>query len=94
MLMNEKNSTVILRCSPRSGEPRRIGHSRQRPRPSFETPRKSAAPQDDVECVEMFAAFARHKIGEQGCENKAPRKRERSRRIQCSIIEEGQAKFR
>ena len=27
------------------GEPRRMGH--KRPRPSFETPRKSAAPQDD-----------------------------------------------
>jgi hypothetical protein len=27
------------------GEPRRIGHKRLRP--SFETPRKSAAPQDD-----------------------------------------------
>jgi hypothetical protein len=27
------------------GEPRRIGH--ERPGPSFETPRKRAAPQDD-----------------------------------------------
>jgi hypothetical protein len=27
------------------GEPRRMGH--KRPRPSFETPRKRAAPQDD-----------------------------------------------
>jgi hypothetical protein len=27
------------------GEPRRIGHKRKRP--SFETPRKRAAPQDD-----------------------------------------------
>ncbi len=35
---------VILRCSPRSGEPRRIGPGR--PRRSFETPRKSAAPED------------------------------------------------
>jgi tripartite-type tricarboxylate transporter receptor subunit TctC len=37
--------SVILRCSPRSGEPRRIGRGRSR-RP-FETPRKGAAPQDD-----------------------------------------------
>ena len=37
--------SVILRCSPRSGEPRRIGHGRSRR--SFETPRKGAAPQDD-----------------------------------------------
>jgi tripartite-type tricarboxylate transporter receptor subunit TctC len=36
---------VILRCSPRSGEPRRIGHGHSRR--SFETPRKGAAPQDD-----------------------------------------------
>jgi hypothetical protein len=34
---------VILRCE--RSEPRRIGHKRQRP--SFETPRKCAAPQDD-----------------------------------------------
>jgi hypothetical protein len=31
------------------GEPRRISHRRQRPQPSFETPRKRAAPQDDAE---------------------------------------------
>jgi hypothetical protein len=41
----ETNSAVILRCSPHSGEPRRMGHKRLRP--SFETPRKRAAPQDD-----------------------------------------------
>jgi hypothetical protein len=44
------NTTVILRRLPRSGEPRRIGSRQtpdQRPRLSFETPRKSAAPQDD-----------------------------------------------
>jgi hypothetical protein len=42
MLMNEKISTVILRCSPPlGGEPRRIGHKRHfNPQPSFETPRK------------------------------------------------------
>jgi hypothetical protein len=39
------NSTVILRCSPQGGEPRRMDHKRLRL--SFETPRKGAAPQDD-----------------------------------------------
>jgi tripartite-type tricarboxylate transporter receptor subunit TctC len=36
---------VTLRCSPRGGELRRI--ARGRSRPSFQTPRKCAAPQDD-----------------------------------------------
>src|SRR5205085_9612311 len=44
------NTAVILRCSPQSGEPRRMGH--KRPRPSFETPRKCAAPQDDGSYLE------------------------------------------
>src|SRR3954453_596886 len=36
---------VIVRRPPQSGEPRRMGHRRNRS--SFETPRKRAAPQDD-----------------------------------------------
>jgi hypothetical protein len=43
-------TVVILRCSPRRGEPRRIGHKRSRP--SFETPRKSAALRMTDECVD------------------------------------------
>jgi hypothetical protein len=39
-------TAVILRCSPQSGEPRRIGH--RRVRPSFEArPEEGRAPQDD-----------------------------------------------
>ncbi len=50
------HSAVILRRSPRSGEPRRIGCECRCPRPSFETPRKSAAPQDDGGvCVRALA---------------------------------------
>jgi hypothetical protein len=39
------STAVILRCSPRSDEPRRIEPSAGGT--SFETPRQSAAPQDD-----------------------------------------------
>jgi len=51
------------------GEPRRMGHERRCARPSFETPRKRAAPQDDggmcgtayksrqKPAVEMLASF-------------------------------------
>src|SRR3979411_3110594 len=38
------------------GEPRRMGH--KRPRPSFETPRKGAAPQDDGWCMRVSLAFS------------------------------------
>src|SRR3984885_13801093 len=41
LVNSTKDYTVILRCSPQSGEPRRIGHRCSRP--SFETPRKGAA---------------------------------------------------
>jgi hypothetical protein len=46
-LLNDKtNTAVILRCSPFfTASLERMGHKRLRP--SFETPRKSAAPQDD-----------------------------------------------
>jgi hypothetical protein len=68
MLMNEnlfrksrnEGSVILRRLPPLRGEPRRMGNKGLLP--SFETPRKSAAPQDDGCCFALRHSGARRKI--------------------------------